>query len=312
MALIDGLVSAGHEVQGFGTTHTVADALVTLNDQPAARHLQISLELPPERSALIVMEPRVTAPGMYTSRTLRRYQHRFAASQMWAASIGAEPFLWPQRIQMNRIPNPNDSFSATIINGEKRSAIEGSLYGLRRSVIQAFDDAGIPLAVFGPGWDNSVTRRMQEGGKAIARAMRARSRPNVVEALSQPSIHPRHVMGVAENKRDAFALAPITVVVENSPDYVSEKLIDAVCAGVMPMYVGPPLELFDLPRDIAIPVQPNPNDIAEALRRLTPSEIEDVISTGSAWLNSAESRRHDVGSVLFTLGTKIGSRLAQS
>ena len=311
MALIDGLASAGHEVEGFGATAFPADALVTLNDQPAARHLQSTWGITPGRSALVVLEPRVTAPGMYTSRTLCRYGHRFAASPLWAKSIGADSFLWPQNIRPDRIDETGHSFEATIINGEKRSAIDGSLYGLRRSVIQSLDEAGIPLAVVGPGWSDAATHRLQEGGKAVARAVRTRSKPNVVEALSQPSIRPRYVMGVFETKRDAFALAPTTIIIENSRDYVSEKLIDAVCAGVAPIYVGPPLEQFGLPREIAIPVLPTPRDIVMALRDLNPSAIEDVRSAGSAWLSSPESRSHDVGSALFTLGNEIGAQLSQ-
>jgi hypothetical protein len=248
---------------------------------------------------------------MYTSRTLCRYGHRFAASPLWAKSIGADSFLWPQNIRPDKIDVTAHSFEATMINREKRSAIDGSLYGLRRSVVQALDDADIPLAVFGPGWDYSAGRRIQEGGKAIARAMRARSKPKVREALRQTSIRPRNTMAAIENKRDAFTLAPTTIIIENSRDYVSEKLIDAVCAGVAPVYVGPPLEQFDLPREIAIPVLANPHDIVTTLRDLNSSAIQDVISAGSAWLSSPEAHSHDVGSVLFTLGNGIGAQLRQ-
>lgn len=308
-ALIKGLRLAGHEVEGFGYAAIRPDAIVTLNHQPEARWIQETYSLGPERSVLVVLEPRVTAPAMYTARTLKRYGHRFAASPIWARAIGGVPFLWPQDLTPRGVENPSHEYRATVINGDKRSAIKGSLYGLRRSVIRACDDSEVPLAVFGPGWNQSVAHRSIAGAKASAKALTALAVPRLGEAFSDLTSLPHNWLGTVQEKSAAFQHAPATVIIENCRDYVSEKLIDAVCAGVAPLYVGPSLRDFDLPDDIAISCSPTATGILKTIVNITYSRIDEVKMAGTAWLHTREAQAHDRAKVMSTLATEINSSL---
>ena len=116
-SLLAGLRACGHEVDGYGQFASRPEALVTLNDQPEARRLQRSFSIPEGRSALVLLEPRVTAPQMYTKRVVTRYAIRFAASPSWAAAIGARPFLWPQKIVPGPTLEPCHKFDATDLGG---------------------------------------------------------------------------------------------------------------------------------------------------------------------------------------------------
>lgn len=309
MALLEGLRGGGHEVDHYGDSRQQPDALVVLNHQPGIQQLQSRLGVPRSRTVLIVLEPRVTAPGMYQPRTLKLYGRRFAASPIWARRIGAEPFLWPQDLHQAAAPPGETGFAASLINADKRSAVTGSLYGLRRSVIRSLGEDSMPLAVFGPGWGDSLAQRLKEAAKAVARATAARILPNLGEALSDLSLRPAQWMGTVDEKVDAFAAAPTSIIIENSRDYVSEKLIDAVCAGVAPLYVGPPLSGFHLPREIAVECEPDAPDILATLRRMTPDRRAEVVAAGQQWLNSSESRMHDIRGVLRNLGNQIGDEL---
>lgn len=308
-SFLSGLRAAGHEVAGFGVPDAGAHALVTLNDQPAARRLIKDLDIPASRAALVMLEPRVTAPSMYTASVLGYYQHRFAPSPLWAQKVGAEDFLWPQVVSTPSTRRVNWKFSATMINAEKRSAVHGSLYGLRRGVIRACDSEGIPLAVFGPGWDAPPGRRVGEGVKAMARALRARQLPHLAEALSSPAIRPTKYLGTIDEKASAFAVAPAAIVIENSRDYVSEKLFDALSAGVAPIYVGPPLETFGIPADVAVECEPDALTIARALATLSEHRRSEITTAGCAWLSSANAQRHEITHVLTDLGRTVGERL---
>jgi hypothetical protein len=308
-ALISGLRDAGHEVEGYGRMSETADALVVLNHQPGVDQLQSKLGISADRTALIVLEPRVTAPAMYRSRALKLYGLRYAASPVWAKRINGKSFLWPQELTKTPIQTDHQGFAATLINGDKRSAVNGSLYGLRRSVIQTFDQNATSLAVFGPGWDASLSQRLDTAGRAIAKATSARMMPNLGEALSHLGLRPRHWLGTVNSKAEAFAGAPTSVIIENCADYVSEKLIDAVTASVCPLYVGPPLEKFGLPREIAIQSAPDAESILEDLSLLTPERQAEVVAAGQNWLRSAESVDHDIPVVLENLGLGIGDDL---
>lgn len=307
--LLAGMRRAGHEVTSFADFSQNADALVTLNDQPRAHRLQASLGISPARSALVVLEPRVTSPSMYTTRTLNRYAYRFAASPLWARELSATAFPWPQELKP-RLPTAGvHDFAATLINGDKRSAVRHSLYGLRREVIAQCDNLDFPLAVFGPGWDASVPKRMRAGGKALIKAGLGNARPSAPEAFRDLRMRPTHWLGPVRDKSLAFSRAPITVIIENSPDYVSEKLVDAVVAGVAPLYIGPNLELFGFPKEIAIPCAPKAHSVIDALASASPQKIEEVIQAGEEWLASASSRTHEIKTVLSQLGTAIGIAL---
>ena len=307
--LLLGLRHAGHEVAWLGTTSQGCEALVALNHQDQVKRIQAEWGITPARSALVVLEPRVTAPLMYRHSVLSRYGHRYAASPMWADKVHGEEFLWPQ-VLSPRSPAPGSTaFAATVINGDKRSAVPGSLYGLRRSVIRSCEEQSIPIAVFGPGWGNSFAHRAKQAAGSIVKATKAGVLPAVGESLRDLRMQPVHWMGAVDNKRQAFAVARHSIVIENSGDYVSEKLIDAVCAGVVPLYVGPQIRQFGLPADIAISCEANASHIVETLRRLTEDRRWEVAEAGREWIGSAESRRHEIRVVLEDLGLRIGEQL---
>lgn len=299
-------------MDGYGGPTLRPDALITLNDQPAAVALQRSFSIPASRSVLVLLEPRVTAPQMYTKSVVGRYGLRFAASPLWAAEIDASPFLWPQTFVLGPRQESRHQFDATMINAEKRSAVEGSLYGLRRAVIKEMDERGMDLAIFGPGWDSAPSARLRQGAKATARAIAAGLHPQVGEAFGDLAIWPRRWQGQIQNKAAAFSKAPVSVIIENSADYVSEKLVDAVSAGVVPMYVGPRLDLFGLPTDLVIECPSEPQKFVSAIERRNTSRLSEVAAAGREWLRSEQAERHEIRNVLAALGADIGQLLSRT
>jgi len=196
-----------------------------------------------------------------------------------------------------------------MINGDKRSAIKGSLYGLRRSVIRESQHRGMPLAVFGPGWDASAQARLTSGARAAARALASGTPPRLVEAFGGLAHRPFSWMGTVDDKQEAFASAPVAIVIENSADYVSEKLVDAIRGGAAPIYVGPPLSQFGLPDSLALPAAATAADVVRTVQSLTPSQIDEIVSAGGAWLESPDAQSHEIQTVLMGLGETIGQRL---
>ena len=308
-ALIEGLRIAGHEVYGFGVGAQEYDALVAMNDQRAVRQLQTRYSIGPGRSVLIVLEPRVTAPVMYTNGALRRYGLRYAASPLWSVELGAQCFPWPQHLGSPvRAPGPSD-YAATMINGDKRSAVAGSLYGLRRDVIRKCDAAGIRLAVFGPGWGASTRERIRLGTKAVARAIKGLAIPHAREAFGDLSQRPSSWLGPVADKGAAFAAAPVSLVIENSADYVSEKLVDAIRGGVVPIYVGPSLREFGYPDEVAVTTGASSDSVVHALTSLGDSQAEEIVEAGRRWLASEEAQVHEIRHVLTKLGATVGRQL---
>ena len=308
-ALLAGLGDAGHEAAFGGGNSGRIDALVALNDQPAVNDLQREAAISASRSALIAMEPRVTSPMMYSTRHLRRYGIRYAASPLWARSMAAASFPWPQELGLTQTSAGPSAYAATMIIGDKRSAVAGSLYGLRRQVIREFARARTPLAVFGPGWNAPVRERFVSGGKACAKAVIGGLPPRLGEAFGGLGERPEHWLGRVEDKSTAFAVAPVSIVIENSADYVSEKLVDALRGGVVPIYVGPTLADFGFPPGLALECPPSASAILRAIATLDEEQHSKILAAGRAWLASDDAQSREMRRVLYDLGVAIGRQL---
>lgn len=305
-ALLVGLREGGHEASFWEGNPEPIDALVALNDQPAVVDIQRQAAISPGRSALIVLEPRVTSPMMYSTRRLRRYGIRYAASPLWAQSTAASAFPWPQELEPWPPSTTPSDYAATMIIGDKRSAVTGSLYGLRRQVIGEFARSRQPLAVFGPGWNAPVRERFISGSKACVKAMIGGLPPLLGEAFGSLGERPEHWLGCVDDKSTAFAVAPVSIVIENSADYVSEKLVDAIRGGVVPIYIGPKLDAFGFPPDIAIECLPSASAIRRATATLKEGRRSSVLEAGRAWLASEDARSREVRHVLYDLGLALG------
>lgn len=81
------------------------------------------------------------------------------------------------------------------------------------------------------------------------------------------------------------------LVIENENTYVSEKLLNAVISGCIPIYVGPKLADFGFPANIAIEVGGETEKMVDLFRNATPEEKVRIRNVGRSWIESEESFR---------------------
>lgn len=288
-AVVDLLEARGHEVVDVGipgATHFVA--------MDHNRHAFAAIEhsIPRERRVLVVFEPRVVLPANYSPTIQGRY----------GAVVGMTPVLhngwetgfldWPQRDwralpkkQVDRVPG-----TTALVNANKLSSIKGSLYGLRRRVIQAFSDQGVPLTLAGPNWLRKGRPLVVENLRAVAYAVANRQAVDLREwatalHLSAGVSH----LGRVDDKDEVLLASEFSVVIENSATYVSEKLFDAVITGTVPLYTGPPFASFGIPDGVAVRMGTSASDFPDATRTLSASRKADVLAAGREWLASDEA-----------------------
>jgi hypothetical protein len=301
-----GISEQGHVVISDPTgCHRDVDAVVSLGHQPRRLRLLSLDSLPVSRRTLVILEPRVTCPEMYRSSALRSYSSIYAGSPLWARDVGGESFSWPQVLTPDPV-SPGQRFRASMVFSNKRSAVSGSLYGLRRRVLRLSESRGIEIGIAGFGWNGGVAETGSEVGRALVRAMRGGVIPNFVEAGSDPIWKPRHTMGFMPMKRTALETAMISVVIENSLDYVSEKLFDVIRHGVAAVYVGPRLQDFGIPSDVCLQVPPSAEAVLDGVRGLSQGEISRRVQTSLDWLQSSEAQRHEGAHSMLSLGRRIG------
>ncbi len=308
---VEGLETGGHEVVDMRNRPARIDSLVVFNAQRGVRQLLSHYRLEPSRRALILMEPRASLPSLYRREYLDLFPHTFAASRHWSASIGGRSFLWPQDVTPERFTGER-SADVTMLCANKRSAVHGSLYGLRRSVIRVLDSSDVKLALYGEGWHVGRTENLMRGSRAIAKALAARCNPSIQEALGNTGLRPLSWRGYLPSKSEGLAAAPISIVIENSADYVSEKLFDAVRHGRVPIYVGPQLAPYSIPPNIAVSVPPDARQVKAAVLRAMESGGQAIVDRGREWLQSPEGQLHAAPRVLRQLGRDLVACLVGS
>jgi hypothetical protein len=311
------LRSGPHEIcVGLQPSRAGADDwLVAVNHQARVIRLAESIRIRPERRILIALEPPATHPHMYSRIVNTRdvYQRIFAASRVWAEILGGESFLWPQSaLDLNCMETrpARTSFSATMLLGNKFSSIPSSLYFLRRAVVAGAARADWPLLVSGPQWNSSPFSRLRGAARSIVKGGTAGYVPNLRVTAHHLFARPRLLeQGWVADKTEFLRKAPVSLILENSNDYVSEKLIDAIAAGVVPIYSGPQLDAFEFPPEIAIEVPDNATAILQRARSLEESEIQRVFAAGQRWLASPDSLRHRASVVLADLAVRVEATL---
>jgi hypothetical protein len=283
-ALLGMLRDKGHRL--VEPTGTSATHFVSMNHNRTS-FAEIAPRIPSFRRQLVVFEPRVVLPDNYKRSVRQKYGPILAMGTR--GDVGAHGLPLPQH-DWREGPTPEGIHlrgTTALINANKISMISGSLYGLRREVIGAFDQARLPLTLAGSNWDRRGGRALLENARSLAYAMSNGETIDIREwARRLPLDGSVQNIGVIGDKQAVLAQVEFAVVIENSATYISEKLFDAVVAGCVPLYVGPSLSSMDIPDNVAIQLgkAPKANEFPQAVRALSDAKKAQVLKAGEMWL----------------------------
>jgi hypothetical protein len=258
-----------------------AIVFVDFDNDPAE---EVASHLGASPAGLIRQEPRVVRP--------QNYRPDFLSQMSFVIDVGRPPgsassqVNWPQdwnlKILENSRTEPSVRIDKTVmINRNLMSFVAGEMYSLRRLLAQRSSE----IDVWGMGWQMPF----------INRAIR------VIEELIIPLGHgfpvklssirgwfkrPRSYKGPSEDKLATLATYKYSLVIENSLDYMSEKLFDCLFAGTLPIYVGPDPSEFGIPEFAAVHAKPNIESVMESIDLARGINLEEWRSSVLAWLSS--------------------------
>jgi len=167
---------------------------------------------------------------------------------------------WP----VNSLGVPEHSGAHTrsgvcMISANKLSTIEGELYTLRKRVARELRE----IHLYGRGWSKPTRDKIVELLKALVLSLSS-GIPRARSALEWLRISPP-CLGEVTNKLSILSRYRASVVIENSQDYVSEKIFDAIAGGTIPIYVGPDLSKFRALEGLYIQSDPSVKGIRAAI-----------------------------------------------
>lgn len=234
--------------------------------------------IPIRHRVLILWEPYIVETERYQPDVLANYGQVHAPSVLWARRVAGRAFKWPQD-PIFRDPDPflnwdNRLSKIVMIQGNKFSARKGELYSLRRRILVNFSEAKIDL--YGTNWNSGVQFDWLHWSMSFAVSR--------IKDVSFSSIFGlgrkySNYIGTSSDKQETLGNYQICLVIENSADFVSEKLFDALRAGCLTIYVGANLEDFGLTREVALTAKKTLRDVTTLLNQvlaLTPTERLDI------------------------------------
>jgi len=187
---------------------------------------------------------------------------------------------WPQTWDMKYFEKANRLNRIVAVSANKFSFIPGELYSLRSSVYASTD----ALDVFGIGWERALFANLLKLARELQIAVAAGKRKLSTACLKNILVRPRNFLGPANDKLSVISDYRASLVIENSAEFMSEKLIDSILAGSIPVYVGPPVAVFGIPDELVISAAPGLSGVLEALQRALDSNYEAWHDLAREWL----------------------------
>lgn len=236
------IVEQGHTI-ALGGIELLTDALISHTHSKAYLKEAKRNHVPISKRILVIWEPRIAKSKNYSKRVLKQYGKIYSPSPIWASGVKGNEFKWPQD-EVKEIENfenwSNRQDKFVIIQANKFSSIDGELYSLRRKVLLELSPH---IHLFGKNWNQGALKDFWVWMKSAIRSFPSRISLKTLYGLGKVQ---KSFQGVSGNKMDTLSRYKYAIVIENSADFVSEKLFDCISAGCLVLYVGPNLDEFNI------------------------------------------------------------------
>ena len=238
----DQVISQGHEicVDDFGSK---TEALISHRHSDAAIKEANKNGVPLSRRALVLWEPQIVEKERYSKKVLEQYGIIYAPSPIWAKHVSGKSFNWPQDKVM-AIEGESEWLlrdkKFVVIQGNKFSARKGELYSLRRRVIKSL---GSNVDLFGTNWNKGLAFDWWHWSRSAMNSTLSELSLKSFDGIGRVYAN---YLGTSNNKRETLQKYRYAIVIENSADFVSEKLFDSISGGCIAIYTGPLLKDFGI------------------------------------------------------------------
>ncbi len=265
------------------TPDSSIEKLVCIDYSPSVASEIKKFGLGPEDCTLVRMEPSVVLPANFAKSRQKQFKQIITVgAQNSSGAISVYwPLVWPTVHELAQSRDTNRAERVVLINGNKMSFVKGELYSLRRKAIKAI----VNLDLYGTQWDSKLAARLITALRSFAHA---------IFSLKWPRSSGIHLWfqgyqdykGPVGDKLATMSKYKYALVIENSAEYMSEKLMEALFAGCLPIYVGPDPRDYGIPKELVVWVDPTIESIQEGLREASTLNFNHFSSGLSAFLGS--------------------------
>jgi len=219
------------------------------------------------RRILILWEPKEINGKLYKPSTLDNYGHIFTPSSDWTQGSKTHEFKWPQGKAVKRTETDKEwlkrKHKFVFIGSNKYSVSKGEFYSLRRSILRDPHNSNY-IDLFGHSWNSNLVHDIKS---ILSSLTKVNINQFSLKSLSLFAYKYTNYQGISRDKIETLKNYKFAVVIENSSNYVSEKLFEALEGQCIVLYVGANLRKF-LTTDIAIQSEANTASISKKIEKM--------------------------------------------
>jgi hypothetical protein len=169
------------------------------------------------------------------------------------------------------------------------------------------------LYVFGSLWGPQILEKLIHRLGVLSFAIRTGIAPNLIQIYGGLFQRYSTFQGGILDKHTVIRNSKFSLVIENDDSYVSEKLIDALIGGSIPIYIGGRFKTLGVPECLVVSGLHSASEILEFMDAVTDEEIEKRLSETGKWLRSEEFFRDWFGDNVFgRVASDIGEKFKKS
>lgn len=256
-----------------------ADAICSVEVPLNSLHRPLIPKSYVNNALLVVHEPSVVRPFNIKTNVLNRFRKVVLVGRPNCENSAFWPALYLDRFSTfsakEKLPR------ACMISSNRLSLVKGELYSLRRKVV----DSNPVVDLYGQGWDSTLSSRLKQLLFEIYLSSASGNFPQL-RALKGYFRTKRLSLGAVGDKLEKNSHYKVSVVIENSMEYMSEKLLEAIAAGSIPVYVGPKVTSFGIPGSLVVQVDPTVDSVNEGITKALEMNHHDWSKTVLEWLEN--------------------------
>jgi hypothetical protein len=213
---------------------------------------------------LILWEPKEVNAKLYKPSTLSDYGHIFSPSVEWLMGRNVYNFNWPQGKATKKIQTDREwlkrKHKFVFIGSNKYSVSRGELYSLRRIVLKNHKTEKF-IDLFGHFWNSNIFYDIRS---VLSSLIKVNYKNYSFKSVKLFASKYENYQGITNNKKSTLNDYRFAIVIENSKNYISEKLFESLDSQCIVLYVGTNLNI-KLHKDIAIQSNADLLSISEKL-----------------------------------------------
>jgi hypothetical protein len=305
------------------TSHGSSEFLISYNHEPRVYKEFIKSGGKREKAILIRMEPEAVYPAQFKKRVTDKYGLVITTG---SPELNEDKFFsvnWPYKYHQNPAsPKVNDpelfsvleklratdeqtliewsrrKFLVTLIAGNKVSPILKSNYNFRRNLAKQLEISG--LKIFGPLWNDSFKVKLRHRLAVLFAASRSGTISNPRGIYGNLFRSYSNAEGEVADKHQVMKDSKFSLVIENSNYVITEKIFDAIINGSVPIYIGPDLARFGLPKEVAIEYNSRLSSVEEIISTTTDQHATQIILSGRNFLLGSSFKDYWTSDAVFT------------